>query len=162
MIYRWLVAVLLTVLPVWAAGPDPTSPQTESPVQDCTNHGAVELSPAEMKAHLRQTQVVLPHFADSSFAWLYGPIPTPGAAMRFRIEADERGNVVCVRWLSGYPPMAKAVVQSLRSWEFRPVVVRGRAQSFYGILVLVISGTKDAVKATVLTTAPEESASLEA
>jgi hypothetical protein len=101
----------------------------------------VRFSARQMKARLRHTMPVLP----------------PGLGKDVRVEGnvvfvvgfDTRGDVVCIRSISGHPLLVASAIDSLKHWKFQagPEPICGR-------LVLSLSTLKPDMGLQILETEP--------
>ena len=86
-------------------------PQTSDTRNVCCPPHEVPLSAWQMKARLRHTVPVLP--------------PPLGKDVRlkgivvFVVGLDGRGDVVCIRLMSGHPLLAATALDSVKHWNFR-------------------------------------------
>jgi TonB family protein len=71
----------------------------------------------------------------------------PAFARQARIEGDvlldilvsTKGEVVCVRLISGHPMLASSAINAAKDWTFQPMKQDAKAVSFYGHLSLHFS-----------------------
>jgi TonB family protein len=60
------------------------------------------------------------------------------------ILVNTKGQVVCVRFISGHPMLASSAIDAAKNWTFRPMKQDGKAVSFYGHLSFHFSTGKTA------------------
>jgi hypothetical protein len=138
------VALVLLIMPRSGFG-QAEQPQDRTPVDNCWQPGAVQLSAAQTKARLRHTE----------------PITPPGlslgarinAVLVFKVGADKDGNVTCIQAVSGHPLLVPGALQSIRSWKFRTAIGRKR-RPIAGTLILSVSWTERGFETKVLDEEP--------
>lgn len=107
----------------------------------CCPPGDIHLSAREMKARLRHTVPVLP--------------PARGRDVRvkgivvFVVRFNTRGEVECIRLVSGHPLLVTTAMESVKHWKFRAGV-----EATCGKLVLALSTLKPDMGLQVLETEP--------
>jgi outer membrane biosynthesis protein TonB len=57
------------------------------------------------------------------------------------VLVNSEGAVQCVRAIKGHPLLKSGVVNAVRHWKFKPVVVKGEPLSFLGRLRFVLSSS---------------------
>jgi hypothetical protein len=107
----------------------------------------VHLSPAQTKSRLRQTAPILSPL-------LYSAMRITNATLRFSVAIDSDGNVICIRAISGHPLIIGVAIDSIQKWKFRPTTIKGHRQPVVATLALSVSGSKNGLKARILTVEP--------
>lgn len=100
----------------------------------------VRLSAQEMKARLRHTVRVLP---------LLGKDVRVKGIVVFVVGFDARGDVVCIRFISGHPLLVAPAIESVKQWEFQ-----AGSEPSCGKLVLALSTLKPDMGLQVLEKEP--------
>ncbi len=136
------VAAALLILPAAAFG--------QAAAGDCQPDGAVQLSPAQMKARLRRVSRVTP-----SGLWRSSCITR--AITVWRVGTSEDGRVTCIQLVRGHPLVAPSVLEAVRTWRFRPITMSGQRRPTVGTLVVQVSSTKRGVETSVLDEEPPTS-----
>jgi len=116
---------------------------------DCPGTGAVQLSPAQMKAGLRHAPPISSDLGGMTFGRLI-------VTVRIRTDAD--GAVACALGVSGHPLAQAAALQAVRNWQFQPTAVGGQPQPTAGTLVLAISRANPGIETQVLDEEPATAA----
>jgi TonB family protein len=57
------------------------------------------------------------------------------------VLVNSEGDIQCVRASKGHPLLKSGVVEAVRHWKFKPVVVKGEPVSFLGRLRFVLSSS---------------------
>lgn len=118
----------------------------------CRQPDAVVLSAAQTRAQLREMFPISPPSLNRSS--LKSAEKITSTILTFAIIADVDGNVNCMRTVSGHPIFVGPAMESIKNWKFRPPSVQGQPRSMYGMLVVLLSRTKDGIDTKVLDVEP--------
>jgi TonB family protein len=71
-------------------------------------------------------------------------LPTGGtlrlkSTVRVEINIGKEGKVEGARVIQGHPLLHQAVIEAVRNWRFKPMIVRGKAHGVVGRLSFVLS-----------------------
>jgi len=108
----------------------------------CCGSESEKLSSHQMKALLQKTE----------------PIYLPGTVNRLHIKGavvmvvgvDDKGEVDCVRIVSGHPLILGTTIDSVKRWKFRPYVVEGMRKGFCGRLAVSYQASGHGVRYRVI------------
>lgn len=125
----------------------PLNASADSSTETCWEAGAVRLSAAQTKAHLRH---MLPIFSPLLRQMRMEIL------LLVEIGIDPQGNVTCVRVNSGHPIIIAAAMESIRQWKFRSLKSCGQKQAAFGKLIVDCFWARHGFKTVVLKAAPHK------
>ena len=95
-----------------------------------------------MKTHLQKTEpIYLPGTVDK---------PHIKGMVVIGVAVDDKGEVDCVRIISGHPPILGATIDSVKRWKFRPYIVGEQRIGFCGKVAISYQASEHGVRYTVI------------
>ena len=87
-----------------------------------------------------------------------GPIDLPGTVDKLHIKGtvvmelavDDKGEVNCLRIISGDPLIIGTTIESVRQWKFRPRVLQGLKKGFCGRIAISYQVNEHGMKYKVI------------
>jgi len=61
--------------------------------------------------------------------------------VRVSILVDGKGEVFCIKVVSGHPLLVAVALDAARKWKFKPMTQDGKSVGFYGVLEFHFSTT---------------------